>query len=562
MAQQEDGWTNDKRDHAAADRDRACRGERRGQCGSGPYATMRPHPFMTVPGAATNAGPAFAGTRVREALVDAAPVLVIAIALIVLRVLAYLLFEQLGFDSDQAVYGLMAKHLSEGRAFPLFFYGQTYMLGVVAWVAVPFFWIGGPTVATLRVSLLAWNIAFAVLLIVGLHRDAGLRYPLAIVPALFFVAAPPSVANQLIQARGVIEPFVYVGVLWFLRGRPLWFGAMLAIGFRSREFTMYAVPVLLAIDLLSGGLTRSRLREWLLAAVIFLVVSESISALMPFADLVGPGTRGDLLHGFSGSAVGNLVDRFNGRPTEFAGRVATLVPALFQWFVGTAQVESSFSVRTHPCIAWLAAALFVAVCVRLLVLLTAGAGGQHDRRSLREAVRDGVARAPFAWYLLGTGLVAAASFIAAKPVLTGYARYAVLGLLTPVGLTAAILALERAALVRRTAIVFVVAWTALAVTDDVTVLRAMLRQPPPNPIRELADALIARQIPVAAGGYWDAYITTFVAQERVLVASNDFVRIQEYQNALADHVRDARTVSLRPCAGGERVARWYLCSFP
>lgn len=514
---------------------------------------------MTVPGASTNAVPAFAAARTREVLVEAAPAIAVAIALIVLRALAYLLFEQLGFDSDQAVYGLMAKHLSEGRAFPLFFYGQTYMLGVVAWVAVPFFWIGGATVAALRVSLLAWNVAFAVLLIVGLHRDAGLRYSVAVVPALFFVAAPPSVANQLIQARGVIEPFVYIAVLWFLRRRPLWFGAVLAIGFRSREFTMYAVPALFAIDLMSGALTRSRIREWLLAAVMFLVVSESISALMPFADLAGPGTHGDLLRGFSGSAVGNLVDRFNGRPAEFAGRVAALVPALFQWFVGAAQVESHFPVRDHPWVAWLAAALFVAVAARLLFLL---AGGRHDRRSVVEAVRDGIARAPFAWYLLGTGLVAVASFIAAKPVLGGYSRYAVLGLLTPIGVTAAILALEPHAGVRRTALVLVAAWAVLAVTDDVTVLRATMRQPPPNPIRELADTLIARQIPVAAGGYWDAYITTFVAQERVLVAANDFVRIQEYQDALADHIRDARIVSLRPCAGGERVARWYLCSFP
>jgi hypothetical protein len=514
---------------------------------------------MTVPGASTNAVPAFAVARARKVLVEAAPAIAAAIALIVLRALAYLLFEQLGFDSDQAVYGLMAKHLSEGRAFPLFFYGQTYMLGVVAWVAVPFFWIGGATVAALRVSLLAWNVAFAVLLIVGLHRDAGLRYSVAVVPALFFVAAPPSVANQLIQARGVIEPFVYIAVLWFLRRRPLWFGAVLAIGFRSREFTMYAVPALFAIDLMSGALTRSRIREWLLAAVMFLVVSESISALMPFADLAGPGTRGDLLRGFSGSAVGNLVDRFNGRPAEFAGRVAALVPALFQWFVGAAQVESHFPVRDHPWVAWLAAALFVAVAARLLFLL---AGGRHDRRSVVDAVRDGIARAPFAWYLLGTGLVAVASFIAAKPVLGGYSRYAVLGLLTPIGVTAAILAIEPHAGVRRTALVLVAAWAVLAVTDDVTVLRATMRQPPPNPIRELADTLIARQIPVAAGGYWDAYITTFVAQERVLVAANDFVRIQEYQDALADHIRDARIVSLRPCAGGERVARWYLCSFP
>ncbi|HEY7054968.1 MAG TPA: hypothetical protein VH458_00515, partial [Vicinamibacterales bacterium] len=41
------------------------------------------------------------------------------------------------FDSDQAVMGLMAKHLVEGRAFPFFMYGQSYILGVQAWMAAP-----------------------------------------------------------------------------------------------------------------------------------------------------------------------------------------------------------------------------------------------------------------------------------------------------------------------------------------------------------------------------------------------------------------------------------------
>src|SRR5580765_3196574 len=73
-------------------------------------------------------------------------VLVTAAAMVALRALPYLLYEQLAFDSDQAIVGLMAKHLVEGRAFPLFFYGQTYMLAVESWAAAPFFLIAGPTV--------------------------------------------------------------------------------------------------------------------------------------------------------------------------------------------------------------------------------------------------------------------------------------------------------------------------------------------------------------------------------------------------------------------------------
>ena len=492
-------------------------------------------------------------------LAELTPVLAVAASLVVLRVLVYLLFEQLAFDSDQAIHGLMAKHLSEGRAFPLFFYGQTYMLGVEAWVAVPFFWIAGPTVGALRFSMLAWNIAFGVLLVVGLRRDAGLRPWTALVPALFFLAAPASVCTQLIEARAIIEPFVYIGLLWFLRRRPLWFGAVLAIGFRNREFTMYAVPVLLALELLTGELSRSRVRDWLLTLVMFLAVWESIEALMPFADLVGPGTRGQLIGGFSGSQVGNLTDRFNGRPGEMIERVTRMGPALLAWFVGGAQLETSLPLPERPWLVWLSGVGMLAATVRL-VLPIAWQADAWRARSLVRQWRERIRLAPFAWYLLGVGAVAVATFIAGKPVLAGYSRYAILGLLIPVGLTAALLSIEPHRFVRRGVMILVIAWAALAVVDHTNVLVTNIRQPPANPIREVVDRLIERHVPVASAGYWQAYVATFVAQERVHVASSDFVRIQEYQDLFVERLRDARVLEDRPCPGGERAARWYLCS--
>jgi len=487
------------------------------------------------------------------------PVLAVAAALVVLRALVYLLFEQVGFDSDQAITGLMAKHLSQGRAFPLFFYGQTYMLAVEAWVAVPFFWIAGPTVGALRSSLLTWNIAFGVLLVVGLRRDAGLPTWTALVPALFFLAAPASVAYQLINAQGgVIEPFVYIALLWFLRRRPLWFGAVLAIGFRNREFTMYAVPVLLALEQSTGELNRSRVRDWLLSMVMFLAVWESIEALMPFADLAGPGTRGQLLWGFSGSQVGNLMDRFNGRPGEMVERVARMGPALLAWFVGGAQVEPRLPIPDRPWLVWFSGACLIAATGRLALLMGLRAAAWRERSVVRQS-RAQIARAPFAWYMLGVGVVAVATFIAGKPVFALYARYAILGLLIPVGLTAAILALEPRRIVRQVVTVLVFAWTALAVVDHVSVLATNIRQPAAHPVRELVDRLVERHVPVASAEYWLAYVATFVAQERVRVASGDFVRIQEYQDLFSERFRDALTVESQPCPGGERVAKWYLC---
>src|SRR2546428_12581251 len=82
----------------------------------------------------------------------------LAVVLALLRCFVPVYYEGFDFDSDQAVVGLMAKHLSELRAFPLFFYGQHYMLGVQAWLAAPFFLIGGTSVAMLRAPLVIINV--------------------------------------------------------------------------------------------------------------------------------------------------------------------------------------------------------------------------------------------------------------------------------------------------------------------------------------------------------------------------------------------------------------------
>ena len=107
---------------------------------------------------------------------------------LLLRSFVYLRYEQLAFDSDQAITGLMAKHLVDARAFPLFFYGQTYMLAVEAWAAAPWFLLFGPTVTALRLSLLAWNVAFGGMLVLTLHRDNRLSPWLALCARVDFPA--------------------------------------------------------------------------------------------------------------------------------------------------------------------------------------------------------------------------------------------------------------------------------------------------------------------------------------------------------------------------------------
>ena len=119
--------------------------------------------------------PSLSGARLRR---ERTVVLTVAVTAVLLRSAVFVLFEA-NFDSDQALIGLMAKHISEGRVFPLFTYGQNYNLAVEAWMAAPLFWLAGPSVTMLKLPLLAFNVAIVVLLIVTLEKELKLRPALA-----------------------------------------------------------------------------------------------------------------------------------------------------------------------------------------------------------------------------------------------------------------------------------------------------------------------------------------------------------------------------------------------
>ncbi len=486
-------------------------------------------------------------------------VLAIAASMVLLRALPYLLFEQLAFDSDQAINGLMAKHLIEGRAFPLFFYGQNYMLAVEAWAAAPFFLIGGATVTSLRLSILAWNIAFVWLVIEALRRDGAINPWWALVPASLLALAPPSVATQLMAAQGgIAEPFVWIVALWLLRRRPLWFGLVFAIAFRNREFTAYAIPALFAVELAAGEFDGARLRQWLAAGVMFMIGWQTIEAIKPRADLLGPGTRGQLIVGLTESQITNLVERADFDRAALIRRTEELVPQVLKWFSGAEQLDTKLPISNHPWLAWIAGAAFIAATLRIIILLVrAGRGNQAHGIALPVYAR--IRTAGFAFYLIGVGATAIAAFVASKPVLNGYSRYALLGLLLPVGVVAAVLSLESSTALRRLVAGGVAVWALVIAGDHALVASRYIRHPLPNQSRVLADQLISEGTGAAIADYWHAYLVTFVARERVRVASSDFVRIQEYQDAFEQQAPPRVVLSEKPCTGGRAVSDVYIC---
>jgi hypothetical protein len=76
----------------------------------------------------------------------------------------------------------------------------------------------------------------------------------------------------------------------------------------------------------------------------------------------------------------------------------------------------------------------------------------------------------------------------------------------------------------------------------------------------VADQLVSDGISTATAGYWDAYVITFLARERLTVASKDFVRIDEYQETFLERIASAVIISDRPCGQGRPIGRFYICA--
>ena len=218
--------------------------------------------------------------------------LTIAVAALVaaVRGLPFILWPHAAFDADQAVVGLMAKHLAEGRAFPLFYYGQPYMLAVQAWLAAPLFVIGGASILLLKLPLLALNGAAAALLVWVLVRDVGLRPVAAALASALFIACPPVVGAQLVAAMGgSVEPFVYVLLIWLLRHRPVPCGTVAGFAFLHREFSIYGVGALFLVDVLEGRREWRRVAvKWSVIALAFVAVIQLVRVVRPYNDMFGP----------------------------------------------------------------------------------------------------------------------------------------------------------------------------------------------------------------------------------------------------------------------------------
>ncbi|MBI4948739.1 MAG: hypothetical protein HY955_01175 [Deltaproteobacteria bacterium] len=129
----------------------------------------------------------------------------------------YVIKADLGvtIDSDEAVIGLMGKHILEGREYPAYFYGQGYMGSLEAFLAAGAFALFGVSVSSLKLLMLALSMVFVAVtyfLARSMEDEAT-----ALFATLLVSIPPPFLTVYGLKARGgYIETLIFGSLLMVL----------------------------------------------------------------------------------------------------------------------------------------------------------------------------------------------------------------------------------------------------------------------------------------------------------------------------------------------------------
>ncbi len=488
----------------------------------------------------------------------------VAIALVLLRSSVFVFFDAI-FDSDQAIVGLMAKHLSEGRTFPVFTYGQDYQLAIEAWLAAPLFWLFGPSVLALKFPLLLINIALAIVLIHLLERELGLRPVVGLLVASLFILSPPGTTIYFLEASGgQVEPLFAALLLWLTRRQPFAFGIILAFGFLQRVFTAYALGALVVVELLDRSLfTTVGWQRKLKAAMSFTAVWQGIGLARAQAGSAwGPATSeayAGLQTTTSDSAalnVGFLLDRFCFDPGSLPGSLVDFGGPFLSTLLGGHR-EPLVDLAIPSAGTQGVNGLWILLGTALVLAL-----GRSVWHTVRGTARAWDTHLQFATYLFLIGAQSSVVYLLSQcgeiSIMT--MRYTLLTVLGIVGLVAYHVVIETRKPLRYLTLAVVSLWAAVALWGHARLLSEFVRDPPVNNRQVLADYLVANDVEYGYADFWDVYSTVFFADEQVILSSTSVWFIQEYERIVQNHQEEAFWIAREPCEDGILVTDvHYVC---
>lgn len=187
--------------------------------------------------------------------------------------LIFLVASDFVIDADEAVVGLMARHIAHGLDFPVFYYGQPYMGSLEAFLTAVVFKVAGESPAALKTLPLILS-TLLVPLTYALGRVFGLRFG-ARLAALFMALPPQMLIVWSLKARGGYIELLVIGALSLIMsvrilrelrpGRGLFFslGAVLGLGFWTNFQIIYFIIVaglVFLSRLLHPGSSRAEIR--------------------------------------------------------------------------------------------------------------------------------------------------------------------------------------------------------------------------------------------------------------------------------------------------------------
>jgi 4-amino-4-deoxy-L-arabinose transferase-like glycosyltransferase len=114
-------------------------------------------------------------------------------------------------DGDEAIVGLMGKHILEGRNIPVFYYGQHYMGSLEAMMASISFLVFGMNSFALQLVPLVWSLALIPLMYLLGASVFGARA--GVVAALLTAVPPPALLVWSSKARGGFMEVVVLGAI-------------------------------------------------------------------------------------------------------------------------------------------------------------------------------------------------------------------------------------------------------------------------------------------------------------------------------------------------------------
>ncbi len=211
---------------------------------------------------------------------------------LVLR-LDFLFASSFRIDADEAIVGLMAKHLAEGSDLPIFYYGQHYMGSFEPMFASVLFRLFGVSEIFLKLTPLIFSLVFICLTYlisfeIGRCRTQALR------AALLCSVAPATLIVWSSKARGGFIELVCIGalaILWTLR----WL--------RSEDIVPWK---LLPVGLLLGfGWWTNNQIIYFMLPIGFLVLGRFLSASSG-EERGARGVVSGLLMGVAGFVIGSL----------------------------------------------------------------------------------------------------------------------------------------------------------------------------------------------------------------------------------------------------------------